>query len=356
ALKRLSRGILVNPKPTQGFETETFSFLGVRFNVYDLGGQEPFHIFWEKFLPEQEAVVFFIDAADREDLDRVREILNKTLSLMNPESTFMILANKQDLPNALTVTEIIEILDLDLASKVKKLQIFDVSAKTGTGLYDAFHWLATALEMDAEEPKCTLFGFYIYERSVGIPLITGESAMKENPLILEDPTLITSLHSAIGSFATEMADSRLRSISIKSPKTGQPIQLTSVGTGNLVCVLITPDGTNEIVIGVIGEAILAIVNDRIYWGLEPGQIQLPEVLEVIRPFLWNVDQLNESTLSPSESSPPETPPSGKVSVKPDVDVQTEPIHSEDEMFFFRMGVTERIKYLQETRTRLKDKK
>ncbi|MFX0094354.1 MAG: ADP-ribosylation factor-like protein, partial [Candidatus Hodarchaeota archaeon] len=171
-LNRISRGVLTRTKPTHGYGADVFTFLGIRFNVYDLAGQEIYHLFWDRFLPHQEAIVFFIDAADSYRLDKVRQALNKTLSLMKPKTIVMILANKQDLPEALDLPDLINALDLDLASKAKQLQIFEVSAKTGAGLHEAFQWLASMLEINIGVQKCTLYGFFVYQKNVGLPLVT----------------------------------------------------------------------------------------------------------------------------------------------------------------------------------------
>ncbi|MFX1534558.1 MAG: ADP-ribosylation factor family protein [Promethearchaeota archaeon] len=430
-LKRLSKGILMSTRPTHGFNTEAFNFLGLRFNVFDLGGQDSYQIFWEKFLPQQEAVVFFIDSADTKRLAKVRFALNKTLSLVKPEISVMILANKQDLPNALNVSDLIKNLDLRFAPKLQNLEIFPVSALTGLGLYDAFQWLASVLEINVGESKCTLYGFYVYEKNVGIPLIASESVMKiKNPLLSSDPTMITALHSALRSFATEMVQTELKTVKVKSSKTGQRFQLVTIGYENLIVVLVTPEGDNEDIISALGEAILKIVLDKLDLTEvmpELKDFHLNEVLKIIKPFLRNVEELKESAAfrgldtdfplssqqqirsepittsssametsdnasnkltfsdidssssnelstqqnsfshsstsssssssaqdSSSQPSKPITPSSSGPSPVSNQQNQTTPPKAGDDMMFFRMGVAERIKYLQETRKRLQD--
>ncbi|MFX1253214.1 MAG: ADP-ribosylation factor family protein [Promethearchaeota archaeon] len=414
-LKRLSKGILVSTRPTHGFNTETINFLGLRFNVFDLGGQDSYQIFWEKFLPQQEAVVYFIDSADTKRLAKVRFALNKTLSLVKPETSVMILANKQDLPNALDVSDLMKNLDLRFAPKLQNLEIFPVSALTGLGLYDAFQWLASVLEIEVSESKCTLYGFYVYEKNVGIPLIAIESVMNvKNPLLLSDPTILTALHSALRTFATEMVETELTTVKVKSSKTGQRFQLVTVGYENLIVVLITPEGDSEDIIIALGEIILKIVLERLdttEMMPELKNFHLNEVLQIIRPFLRNVEGLKESTeyssdfplptsrsddiTSPSgasdkltfadvDSSSSSQPPvqetsfsqsssssssvqdSSSQSTKPRIPLSSDPkaiptpqdqktpSKIDDDMVFFRMGVAERIKYLQETRNRLKE--
>ncbi|MFX1251613.1 MAG: ADP-ribosylation factor family protein [Promethearchaeota archaeon] len=472
-VNRLSRGILINTRPTTGFNTETFTFLGLRFNVFDLGGQISYQIFWETLIPRQEAVVFFIDSADVKRLAQVRIALNKTLSLVRPDATIMILANKQDLPNALKVEDLKKALNIKITSKGKNLHFFPVSAKTGFGIYKAFQWLASNLKLDIGDQKCHLYGFYVYEKNVGVPLITSQDEAMErsvlnitDPIIKQDPTIVTALHSALRQFAIKMAESELMTISVKSRKTGKTMQIGSVGYKNLVALLVTHENDNNIVINALGEAILKIVHER--FNLRdldpiPEDFDLSEIINIISPFLANVDELkanidldsqrssveedlisssspelDETEVIPSNSPPmisefsetrssePKNPPlptipeiknfnsslesvtvpeaekpqtktyqsaisilreryqvkestyqpntpapkvqnpasssssstatveASKMSEASQSKEQSDTTASEDDMFFFRMGVAERIKYLQERRGRLRE--
>ncbi|MFX1533340.1 MAG: ADP-ribosylation factor family protein [Promethearchaeota archaeon] len=441
-LQRLSRRLLSSTTPTHGFNLELFDFLGLRFNVFDLGGQATYHVFWEKFLPDQEAVVFFIDAADTKRLARVRIALNKTFKLVKSDTVFMILANKQDLPNALSLPDLTKAVDLNLASKFKKFQLFATSAKTGEGLYEAFEWLASALDMDIGGKKCTLYGFYVYEKDVGLPLFTSEYEGRkivdlENPILSRNPALVTGLHSALRNFMSDVAESELKSVIFKEPKTGKIFKLASVTYKNLICVLVTLEGDSEDVLDALGEALLKIVHEKMGSSeLMPDldKIDLYEIVEIIAPFVRNIndlkarlrprtpridsdspvemlkalseritsyssasgtsridelrpkvstDSLTDSTLkqakstedqkertstlvsrtSPKElqygsSSPKSQPPSSEsrpkeVSSSASSSLPQQDRESADDIFF-RMGVADRIKYLQKTRRRLRD--
>ncbi|MFX0092474.1 MAG: ADP-ribosylation factor-like protein [Candidatus Hodarchaeota archaeon] len=311
--KRLSKGILVRTRPTHGFNAETFTFMGVRFNVFDLGGQISYQIFWEKFLPQQEAVVFFVDAADRHRLAQVRLALNRTLSLLQPDTTLMILANKQDLPDALTVDDLLKHLDLGMAPKARQLQIFPTSALTGMGIYDAFQWLTGAMNIGIGDQQCNLYGFYVYEKNVGIPILASGVAERteeylvnlETPVISHDPALITALHSAIGNFTREVAESELKSVRFQAQKTGQIFQIISIRQEDLVCILITSEEDNEIITGTLGEAILQIVHEkRNRSSFLVNDFEMSEVLDIIAPFVRNIDDYKQR---PEPVSPGEEP-------------------------------------------------
>ncbi|MFX0091414.1 MAG: ADP-ribosylation factor family protein [Candidatus Hodarchaeota archaeon] len=303
-LVRLSRGILERTTPTVGFNTETFDFLGIKFNVFDLAGQSSYQIFWERFLPQQEAVVFFIDAADTRRIPQVRFALNKTLSLLKPDSTVMILANKQDLPNALTAADLFKTLDLSLSSKLKRLQIFPTSAITGMGIYDAFQWLISSLDIGIGEQQCTLYAFYVHLRNIKEPIFAGDSSSQKKkhlvniePLILQDSALITSLHTAIDNFTQDMTDGELVSFTFRTEHTGQSFKIVSVAQDDLICILLTAEGDSEVITATLGEAILKIFQEKRESRELIEPLDDPEIIgliDMLTPFIRNAKDFKKT--------------------------------------------------------------
>ena len=75
--------------------------------MWDLGGQTGLRPYWRCYYQDTNAVVSVIDSADRERL----EIAKQELDLMLQEEELrgapvLILANKQDLPNAMNELEV----------------------------------------------------------------------------------------------------------------------------------------------------------------------------------------------------------------------------------------------------------
>lgn len=60
-------------------------------------------------------------------------------------AVLMVLANKQDIPGCLSVTEVHKALGLD-ALKSRTFQIFKTSATKGEGMEEAMEWLANTLQ------------------------------------------------------------------------------------------------------------------------------------------------------------------------------------------------------------------
>ena len=61
------------------------------------------------------------------------------------DAVFLFLANKQDLPNSLSVDEITDKLDLHSLPVSRKWNILATCAKTGDGLTESLGWLAKAM-------------------------------------------------------------------------------------------------------------------------------------------------------------------------------------------------------------------
>ena len=75
---------------------------------------------WERYCRGVQAIVYVVDSADHDSLDSGRQELHELLQKPSLASTpLLVLGNKNDLPGALSTTEIIERLDLRVRSPLK---------------------------------------------------------------------------------------------------------------------------------------------------------------------------------------------------------------------------------------------
>ena len=116
----------------------------IEFVSWDLGGQIAFRSsIWISYLEGSDAIIFVVDAADRERFEEAKHALwsfvikNKTIDERIP---ILILANKQDLPNALDVGILANSLELHKA-ELHSYMILGVSALSGKGIQEALDWL-----------------------------------------------------------------------------------------------------------------------------------------------------------------------------------------------------------------------
>ncbi|OLS23014.1 MAG: GTPase HflX [Candidatus Heimdallarchaeota archaeon LC_3] len=130
--------------PTMGLSMERFSLGETEVIAADLGGQKSFReSFWKPLVEKSSAVCFVFDSADTAKVSEAGEVLETVLSWVHQNSTFLFLANKKDLENALALEEIIK--QLGLKEKIKQrphsFGVYQISALTGEGIEDSFEWL-----------------------------------------------------------------------------------------------------------------------------------------------------------------------------------------------------------------------
>ena len=143
-LYRLSIGQLVKTTPTIGSNVEEISYNNVKLQAWDLSGQESTRSVWNEYFINTDAIIYVIDTHD-ETYDDSKDQFYKLLkndALKN--AIILIYANKQDLPGAKDVGEIIRIYELD---KIKDhiWHIQPCSAHTGEGLITGMKWLSDQL-------------------------------------------------------------------------------------------------------------------------------------------------------------------------------------------------------------------
>lgn len=91
-------------------------------------------------------VIFVIDSNDRERLKEASEDFHRYLANQDEleNAAFLILANKQDLPHAASVSEICEAMKLHSLHDNRKWFIQGCCAITGDGLYEGLDWVVAA--------------------------------------------------------------------------------------------------------------------------------------------------------------------------------------------------------------------
>lgn len=144
-LHKLACGETVSTIPTIGFNVDTVQYKNVNFNVWDVGGQDKIRRLWRHYYTGSDALIFVVDASDRDRMKLAREEMDAVLAA--PEmahAAVLVLSNKQDLPDALPTAEVADKLGLH-AMRSRKWYIQGSCATTGDGLYEGLDWLATTL-------------------------------------------------------------------------------------------------------------------------------------------------------------------------------------------------------------------
>ena len=150
-LKKLSDEDINHIMPTQGFNIKSLVHEGFKLNVWDIGGQKSIRPYWRNYYQHTDCLIYVVDSADRR---RVEEAQTELKSLLDEEMLndvpVLILANKQDLLNALAPDELSDALGLN--EERRTWHILGCSAKTGDGLQDAMEWVVEQVN-DKSESK-----------------------------------------------------------------------------------------------------------------------------------------------------------------------------------------------------------
>jgi small GTP-binding protein len=131
-------------QPTMGLSMEIFKLGDLEVIAADLGGQASFQeSFWKPFVSKSASVVFVFDSADLNRVNEAGEALKKVLKWIPSNCSFLFLANKMDLDNALKLEEIIERLKLkdQIKERPHSFGVYQVSALKGINLQEPINWL-----------------------------------------------------------------------------------------------------------------------------------------------------------------------------------------------------------------------
>ncbi len=84
--------------PTVGFNVETVTYKNVKFNVWDVGGQDKIRPLWRHYFSGTQGLIFVIDSNDRARIDEARQELHRIiLDREMKEALLLVFANKQDI-------------------------------------------------------------------------------------------------------------------------------------------------------------------------------------------------------------------------------------------------------------------
>ncbi|KNC84276.1 ADP-ribosylation factor 1 [Sphaeroforma arctica JP610] len=112
-LYKLKLGEVVTTIPTIGFNVETVEYKNISFTVWDVGGQDKIRPLWRHYFQNTQGLIYVVDSNDRERIEESREELGRMLAEDElRDSVLLVFANKQDLPSAVPVSELTDLLGL----------------------------------------------------------------------------------------------------------------------------------------------------------------------------------------------------------------------------------------------------
>ncbi|CAM8940705.1 unnamed protein product [Rhodiola kirilowii] len=148
-LYKLKLGEIVTTIPTIGFNVETVEYKNISFTIWDVGGQDKIRPLWRHYFQNTQGLIVVVDSNDK---DRVVEARDELHRMLNDDelrdAVFLVLANKQDLPNAMNTIEITDKLGLH-SLRQRHWYIQRTCATPGEGLYEELDWLSNNIASKA---------------------------------------------------------------------------------------------------------------------------------------------------------------------------------------------------------------
>lgn len=127
--------------PTVGFNMKKVTRGHVTLKCWDIGGQPRFRSMWERYCRNVDAIVFIVDIADIEKLAPAREELHALMTQPSLEGIpLLVLGNKSDLPDGISVDEFIDAMSLKTIGQ-REVSCYGISAKEETNLEAVLQWL-----------------------------------------------------------------------------------------------------------------------------------------------------------------------------------------------------------------------
>ncbi|XP_069892625.1 ADP-ribosylation factor-like protein 10 [Dipodomys merriami] len=119
--------------PTWGFNSVRLPTRNFEVDLLEIGGSQNLRFYWKEFVNEVDVLVFMVDSADRPRLPSARQELHKLLD-KDPDLPVVVVANKQDLGEAMNVAELQQELGLqDVGSQREVFLLAASIAPAGPG-------------------------------------------------------------------------------------------------------------------------------------------------------------------------------------------------------------------------------
>ncbi|XP_075581381.1 ADP-ribosylation factor 4-like [Pelecanus crispus] len=139
---------IITAIPAIGFHVDMVEYKNVCFTVWNIGGRDgrdKIRRPWRHYCQNTQGLIFVVDSNDRERIQEAAEELRKVLQEDElRDAVLLLFANKQDLPNAMSVSEVTDKLGLQ-SLRNRTWHVQAACATEGTGLHEGLAWLSNEL-------------------------------------------------------------------------------------------------------------------------------------------------------------------------------------------------------------------
>eukprot|EP00741_Cyanophora_paradoxa_P008944 tig00000142_g8657.t1 len=195
-LYRLKLGEIVTTIPTIGFNVEEAKADGVTVTSWDISTRGTIRPLWRYYFNGVAALIYVVDATDRDRLAASLDELFRVLSEVELEQAVLtVFCNKRDVPRSMTGDELRARMEEREERQLRDLRgrpwrVFETVATTGAGIKEALEWTADAVarQLAAEQGAAEGVGGVqrLTEKQLGLPPLVARG----------DPTTETAAQAA----------------------------------------------------------------------------------------------------------------------------------------------------------------
>jgi len=127
--------------PTVGFNMRKVTKGNVVIKLWDIGGQPRFRTMWERYCRGVQVIMYMVDSADPSKLEAAKQELHTLIE--KPQLAgipVLVLGNKNDLPKAMGVEDLIEALALKNIPD-REVCCYSISCKNQVNIDITLQWL-----------------------------------------------------------------------------------------------------------------------------------------------------------------------------------------------------------------------
>mmetsp|Transcript_35783 Transcript_35783/g.41739 ORF Transcript_35783/g.41739 Transcript_35783/m.41739 type:complete len:177 (+) Transcript_35783:55-585(+) len=132
--------------PATGSHVEPMEYKNLKLTaVWDINDQDRLRPLWRHYYENTNGIIFVVDSCDKLRMKTARDEIEKMMAEPSlRDAKLCVYANKQDMPNALGASELIDALALRNLKQQWFVQ--PTSAVSGAGLYEGLDWMASVLK------------------------------------------------------------------------------------------------------------------------------------------------------------------------------------------------------------------
>ncbi|KAF7488145.1 ADP-ribosylation factor-related protein 1 [Sarcoptes scabiei] len=135
---------LAKISPTVGLNIGKIQTETIVLNFWDLGGQAELQCLWEKYYSDAHAIIFIMDSSDSERIQNSKLAFEKILANESLKKTpILFIANKQDSPNSIAMSKILEYFELEhlIRDKSRDFHFIGACIFQGKGIRESIEWI-----------------------------------------------------------------------------------------------------------------------------------------------------------------------------------------------------------------------